>query len=265
MGIAKHLDLDMARALHVFFNQHSLVTKTVFGLALAAGQRGVKIFGFFDNAHAFAATACAGFDEHRVADGTGLALQQGRVLVGTVVAGYQGHPGRGHQAFGFCLQPHGVDGRCRRADKHQTGLGAGMGKVFVFAQETVAGVNRLCPGVFGRLDDALPTQIAVFGSIAANVHGFVAHLHVFGTGVGIRIYSHRFDGQFGAGGSHPAGDFTAIGDQDFVKHQVVLVFPAMRQWPQKSNNRQAQPAPRRPSTADAIKPPAATRRHRANF
>ena len=42
LRIAKHLNLNMARALHVFFDQYSVITKAIDGLAFAAGQRGGK-------------------------------------------------------------------------------------------------------------------------------------------------------------------------------------------------------------------------------
>jgi hypothetical protein len=39
-----------------------------------------KVFGLVDPAHALAAAAGAGLDQHRVADARGLALQQGGSL-----------------------------------------------------------------------------------------------------------------------------------------------------------------------------------------
>jgi hypothetical protein len=35
LAVAKHLDLDVARALHILLNQHCVVTKAVDGLTLA--------------------------------------------------------------------------------------------------------------------------------------------------------------------------------------------------------------------------------------
>ena len=149
-------------------------------------------------------------------------------MVSPVVTGHQGHAGLGHQAFGFGFEPHGLNGRRRRANENQTCVYAGLCKVFVFAQETVARVNRLCPRIFGGLDDALPTQIAVFGRVAANVHGFAAHLHVFSMGVGVRIHRHCFDGQPGAGRSHAAGDFSAVRDQYLIEHLRPFAFHRLR-------------------------------------
>ena len=75
LPVGKHLHLDVARALHILFNQHRRVAKTVLRLALARGQGTGKVVGAAHHAHALAATACAGFDQHRVTDFFGLAGQ----------------------------------------------------------------------------------------------------------------------------------------------------------------------------------------------
>jgi hypothetical protein len=76
LRVAKHLDLDMARAQHVFLDQHGIVAEAVDGLALAGLQRGRKVLALFHQTHALAAAARAGLDEHGIADAVGLALQQ---------------------------------------------------------------------------------------------------------------------------------------------------------------------------------------------
>ena len=112
LGVTKHLDFNVARALHVPLDQHRIVAKAVARLALAAGQRGRKIVRPVDRAHALAAAAGTGLDQDGVADAVGLALQQRRVLVGTVVTRHQRHASGGHQLFGFGFEPHGANG-CR--------------------------------------------------------------------------------------------------------------------------------------------------------
>ena len=110
LGVAKHLDFNVARALQVLFDQHRIVAKAVARLALAAGQRGGKVLRLVNRTHALATAAGAGLDQHGIADAVGLALQQRRVLVGTVVAGHQRHAGGGHQLLGLSLQAHGANG-----------------------------------------------------------------------------------------------------------------------------------------------------------
>ena len=108
--VAENLNFDVTRALRVFLNQHGIVAKAVDGFALARGQRSSKVFGGVDRAHAFAAAASTGFDEHRVTNAIGFALQQRRVLVTAVVAGHQRHAGFFHEPLGLGFQAHGLDG-----------------------------------------------------------------------------------------------------------------------------------------------------------
>ena len=110
MRVAKDLYFNVARALGVFLNQHGIVAKAVDGFALARGQCCGKVFGGVDRAHAFAAAAGTGFDQHRVTDAIGFALQQRRVLVTAVVAGHQRHTSFFHEPLGLGFQAHGLDG-----------------------------------------------------------------------------------------------------------------------------------------------------------
>ena len=91
MRIGKHLNLNVARALHIFFDQDRIVAKTVFRFALAGSQCSGEISSLLHHAHAFTATACAGLDQHRVAYAIGRCPQYLRVLVRAVVARHQGH------------------------------------------------------------------------------------------------------------------------------------------------------------------------------
>ena len=221
-GVAKHLNLDVARALHVFFDQHRVIAKAVDGLAPAGGQRRCKVRRVGHHPHALAAAAGTGLDQHRVTDGVGLALQQSRVLVGAVVAGHQRHPGQPHQALGLGFQPHGQNGGRRRPNEHQAGIKTGARKFFVFTQETIAGVDGLRPGSLGCRNDVLPAQVAVFGRAAPDIDGLVTHADVFGVGIGIGIDRHCFDGHTTRGGRYAAGDLPPIGYEDFVKHMLLL-------------------------------------------
>nr|GEU28319.1 conserved hypothetical protein [Tanacetum cinerariifolium] len=146
VGVGKHLDLDVARALQVFFGQYLVVAKGADRLALARRQRILELRRAVDHAHALAAAAGRRLEQHRVADAVGLRLQEVGVLALAVVAGHQGHVGLLHQRLGGGLGAHRAHGRCGRTDEHQSGLRAGVGKVGVLGQETVTGVDRLRAG-----------------------------------------------------------------------------------------------------------------------
>ena len=224
--IAKDLDLDMARALDIFLDQHRVVAKAVARLALAGGQRGSEILAAVHCAHALAATARAGLDQDGVADAVGLGLQQRRVLVGAVIARHQRHAGAFHQLLGLGLQAHVLDRRGWRADENQAGIGAGLGEFLVLAQKAVAGVDRLRASRLGGCQDGWPAQIAVLGRAAADVNGLVAGGDMLGAGVGVRIDRDGLDAEAMRGSGNAAGDFATVGNQDFLEHGL---FPQASQ------------------------------------
>ncbi len=218
MRVAKHLNFDVARALHVFLDQHRIVAKAVDGFALAGVERRRKVLGLVHRTHALATATGAGLDEHGVANAVGLGLQQGAVLAGAVVAGHQGHLGLLHQAFGLGLQAHGIDGAGRRADEDQAGIGAGLGEVFVLAQEAVTGVDGLRTSGFGGRQNDFPAQVAFLGRAATNVHCLVAGGHMLGASVGIGIHRHGFHTQAAGGGGNSAGNLATVCNEDLVEH-----------------------------------------------
>ena len=57
VGVAKHLDFNMAGSGHEFFNQHKVIGKGVFGLPFGARQGVLEIRRLVDNPHAFTAAA----------------------------------------------------------------------------------------------------------------------------------------------------------------------------------------------------------------
>jgi hypothetical protein len=59
VGVAEHLDLDVARAGEVFLDQHVVGAEAGRRLALARGQRVEEVGALLDQAHALAAAAGA--------------------------------------------------------------------------------------------------------------------------------------------------------------------------------------------------------------
>ena len=226
--VSEDLNLDVAGARDVALDQHMVVAKAGASLALASRQGRREVFRAFHPAHAFAAATGARLDEHRVAHGIGLRLQEGRVVVVPVVTGHQGHPRAGHQGLGGGFAAHGRDGAGRRADEDHACLGTGLGKGFVLRQKPIARVDGLCPSGLGGGQDALPAQVALGRRGRAQVDGFVAGLHMPSSGIGIGIHRHRGDAQLAGGGRHPASDLAAVGNQNLLEHRHPLTCETVR-------------------------------------
>ncbi len=222
-AVGEHLDLDMARACQVLLDQHAVIAKAARRLALDRGQRGLECLARFHHAHALAAAARAGLDQHRVADAVGLRAQERGVLVVPVVAGHQRHAGTLHQRLGRALAAHRLDGRGRRPDKDQAGFRAGPRKGLVLRQKAIARVDGLGARRARGFEDAVGTQVTVAGGRLADVYGLIARGDVAGVDVGIGIHRNGADAQATAGRGDPAGDFASVGDEEFVEHWVCLL------------------------------------------
>ena len=173
------------------------------------------------HAHAASAAAAGRLDDDRVADAARDLDDLGGVIRQRAVhAGHAGHAGLLHRVLGGDLVAHQADGLGARADEHETALFHALGKVGVFRQEAIAGVDGLRIGHFRRADDGGDVQIALRRRRRADAHRFVGQLDVFGVGVGLGMHRHGLDAHFAAGALDAQGDFAAVGDQDFFKHAV---------------------------------------------
>ena len=94
--VAKHLHLNMARALDIFFDQDMGVAERSGSFTLARRERIGKVGSSFDLAHPLAAATCDGLDEHGVADLCGTLGEECRILVLAHITGGDGHAGFGH-------------------------------------------------------------------------------------------------------------------------------------------------------------------------
>ena len=211
----------MSRFLDVAFQQHAVTAESVARFALAAFEIRQKFRGVAHDAHALAAAAVSGLDHQRVTDGVRFALQQVRRLVFAGVAGHHRHACGLHQFLRAGLAAHLAHRRRFRADEDDPCRFHCVGEVRVFAEKTVARVDRLRAAGFRGFENDVAAQIAFLRPRTANAPGFVGLTHVLRIRIGIRIHRDRSDTQPAAGANHPARDFAAVGDEDFIEHPVV--------------------------------------------
>ena len=143
MLIGEHLDLDVTRLEDVFLDQHARVAKRRLRLALGRLQRLGQISLALDHLHAFAATACSGLEQYRVANLFCSDAEGFHVLGFAVIAGHQWHAGLFHQCLGRRFAAHGIDGRGRRAKEYQAGILDGASEIGILGKEAVARMDRL--------------------------------------------------------------------------------------------------------------------------
>ena len=88
----------------------------------------------------------------------------------------------------------------------------------VLREETVSGMNRIGIADFCRADDSIDFQIAFLTRRPTDAHRLVGQLNVKRVDVCLGIDGHCWNPQFFASSDDSQRDLTAVGNQDFVKH-----------------------------------------------
>ena len=91
-----------------------------------------------------------------------------------------------------------------------------LGELGVFAEEAIAGMDRVGVGDLGRRDDVGDVEIAVLGRRRADADRFVGQPDVHRIGVGGRMDRDRLDAHLMAGAMDAQRNLAAVGDQQFL-------------------------------------------------
>jgi hypothetical protein len=198
--VGQDLDFDVARVLEEFLHVHRRIAKRSTRLGLGHLHRIDQRRLGVHHAHAAPTAAARGLDDDRIAHRLGDAADLHRV-VGQFAfrARHAGHARLDHGLLGRHLVAHDADGLGRGADELEPAFFHPLGKVGVFAQETIAGVDGLGVGHLGRRDDGRHVEVAQRRRRRADADGLFGQLDVFGFAVGLGIDHHRLDAQFAAG------------------------------------------------------------------
>ena len=214
MRVRQHLDLDMARFLHIFLDEDAAVAEGVFGLVHGRAEDLPELVVGAGDTHALAAAAGRGLDHDRVADPARARHSRLGIRDLARLARHDGHARALREALALDLVAHGGDGGRARPDKDQPRRLHGLDEARILREEAEARMDRLRARVERRLDDARGNEIAFRRRGPADRHRLVRHAHMQGAGVGLGIDGHRADPEAPGGPRDPAGDLAAIGDQD---------------------------------------------------
>ena len=225
-GVGKHLHLDVAWRKQGALDQQVAVAKARERFGARALQGGAQLLGAVDQAHAAPATTRHSLDHERKADALGLSGEGFVALVGAEITGQDRHALLQGQRLGGGFSAQRVDGRRRRADPDQARVDHGLGEVGVFAQEAVAGVHRVCAAVAGGGDQLVDAQVAVGGGRAAQRHGGAGLAHMQCLAVGVGKHRHGGQPQPVGGADDAAGDFAAVGNEEFLQTWHAAHLPA---------------------------------------
>ena len=204
--VGEHLDFDVVAGGQVALAEHRRVAER--RVRLAAGRLHLRrqLGQFAHHPHAAATAAGRRLDQHRQligGDGVGVELVEHR------------HARGGHHLLGLDLGTHRGDRGHRRPDPRQARILHGGGEFGVLREESVAGMDGVGTRRAGGGDQLLGIQVP---GGAVQPHPGVGLGDVRGGGVGIGVDGDGADAEAPAGGEHPPGDLTAVGNQDSRDH-----------------------------------------------
>ena len=218
VGVAHNLDFHVTGVSNQLFQIDLAIAECRLRLT-AGGPDAVQDIGLVvDHAHAAPAAAPGRLDHHRVADVVRLALDIAGIVKGQGIGcGHDRDAGLFGQRAGGNLGaqlPHRV---ARGTDKINPRGAARVGKIGIFGQKSVTGVNGVDPGLQGNPDYVFSVQIGLDRTLAgADQIALVRLVAVQGKPVFGGVDGDCRNAQLGGGTHHADRDFRAVCNQQFL-------------------------------------------------
>jgi hypothetical protein len=136
--ISENLNLDMARALNILFNDHMVIIESFHSFTLGCVELIHELALVADNTHALATTSKGSLEHDGEADLTRLLEQEFGAVRSTVVTLQNRNTSGLHDLFTLTLGSHLADSRGRRSDKGQTFALNQLNEVSILGQEAIS-------------------------------------------------------------------------------------------------------------------------------
>ncbi len=120
--------------------------------------------------------------------------------------------------FELDLVAHHLDGAGIGSDENDLGVGERLRKSCPLGQKAVSGMHGFRAGFLAGGDDFVDQQIGLRSGRRPKMNRLIRHFDMKRVGVGVGINGDSRDTHFARGLDDAAGDFAAIGDQNFSKH-----------------------------------------------
>ena len=214
--IRQHLNFHMAWALQKAFHVHHRVAKGRFRFGAGHFYGFEQIFFLFHHAHTAPTAAARCLDNHRETHLIRRFQDFARVVGQRPVRPRHARHARfNHRFFGGYFVAHQADGIGARADEHKARIFHLLGKIGVFRQKAVAGVDCIRAGNFGGGDDGGDVQIALRAGRRPDAHAFVCQLNVQAVFIGFGMHGNGGNAHLAAGAQYAQSNFASVGDKNF--------------------------------------------------
>ena len=173
--------------------------------------------------HAFAAAAGGGLQHHRIADARGNLLGLLERFEAARSAGHKRNAGALHGLPRAGFRAHRVHRRGGGADELHARVGAGSGELRVLGEKSVAGMDGVCAGARGDVENLLNVEIGLGRCGCADGISLIGLADVQRGAIDVRVDGNRGNSHLVAGADDAHGNLAAIGDENFLEH-----FPERR-------------------------------------
>ena len=217
VAVAEHLHLDVLGAGNVFFQENGGIAEGAAGLVAGLVQKVGEVAGLGHHAHAAATAAERGLDDEREADFAGDFQGFGAVFDGIFRARQDGHVDFLRERAGGDLVAHEAEQFRAGADEGDAGVRAGLGEIRVFRKKAVPGMDEVHALFLRERDDAGDVEVRADGAFAlADEVGFIGLETVDAEAVFLGVDGDGAEAEFRRSPEYANGDFTAIGDEEFL-------------------------------------------------
>ena len=209
--IGQDLNLDMLGLDKVFLNKDIVVSKRLLGLAAYEVKGRRNVFRLFAQTHASSAAAGSRLQNHRKSEFLSLLERLFRALQRDIGARNDRNAARHRDLLGLQLVAHLGKHLGGRPDKDNAGILARLGKLGVFREETVAGMDRFNLPAFGQRNDLINGKVgAQRASSLSNEIGLVRLGAEKSHGIFFGVNGKCADAQVVAGAENADRDLTAV-------------------------------------------------------
>ena len=209
----------MARIDDEFLDEHPVVAERGFRLRAGPGEAFRHLLAGVGDAHALAAAAGRRLDHDRIAD---LVCDLGRPLRQfdhPEIARHSRNLGGVGEFLRFDLVAHRLDGPGVGADEDDLRRGEGAGERRPLGEKPIARMDRLGAGRLAGVNDLVDREIGLSRGRRTNGDRLIGHFDVERILIGFRIDGDGLDAHAARRLDDAAGDFTAVGDEDFLEHR----------------------------------------------
>ncbi len=215
--VADELNFDVARIDDEFLQIDLIAAEGPLRLAGRIADGRLQLLFGIHPAHPFSAATGRCLQHHRITELPGHSPRIVDVCGGLLGAGDHGNPNLFRQPASLCLRTERPNGLRGRADEHETLVRARSGKLGVFAQKTVTGVDRIGSVPPGGVENTVEAEIALARRRSSDVSSFVSQPNVECFPIGVRVHSDAADAELAKRAYQTDGNLAAIGDEDLAK------------------------------------------------